>query len=103
MSKKKLRKSKVIDQIRVGAAKISINLNVPYRSGDLKNSFQFTGSEKAIEIKTNLYYMPYTNEPWISPRWKGRQNPNEKWFEESAEFMAKIIARHLGGKYVKVK
>lgn len=28
-------------------------------------------------------YMPYTNEPWISPRWKGKKNPNEKWWQET--------------------
>ena len=26
-------------------------------------------------------YAPYTNEPWVSPKWKGKKNPNEGWFE----------------------
>lgn len=29
-------------------------------------------------------YMPYTNEPWISPKWNGKQNPNEGWWENKA-------------------
>lgn len=28
-------------------------------------------------------YMPYTNEPWISPKWKGKQNPNEGWWQDA--------------------
>lgn len=29
------------------------------------------------------YYMPYTNEEWISPKWKGAKNPNLKWWDKS--------------------
>ena len=24
--------------------------------------------------------MPFTNEEWISPRWNGKKNPNEHWW-----------------------
>ena len=27
-------------------------------------------------------YMPYTNEEWISPRWNGKKNPNEQWWNK---------------------
>ncbi len=27
-------------------------------------------------------YMVYTNEVWISPKWKGRKNPNENWWQD---------------------
>lgn len=103
MSKTKKEYEDIIAQIRVGAANIAIDFGVPVRSGDLKNSFQINKVGKSIEIGTNIYYMPYTNESWLSPKWKGRDNPNEGWFEESTEFMVQMIARHLGGKYVKVK
>ena len=33
--------------------------------------------------ETNAYYMPYTNERWISPKWKGAKNPNEDWWDEA--------------------
>lgn len=36
----------------------------------------YAGSEQA-------YYMPFTNERWISPRWKGKQNPNYHWWDEA--------------------
>ena len=28
-------------------------------------------------------YMPYTNEPWISPKWNGKKNPNEAWWQDA--------------------
>lgn len=46
-------------------------------------------------------YMPYTNEPWISPRWGGKQNPNEFWFDNVAEEIVKSIATMLQGKMEK--
>lgn len=42
-------------------------------------------------------YMPFTNEEWISPRWHGKKNPNEGWFERGVELVAKTIARELKG------
>lgn len=45
-------------------------------------------------------YMPYTNEKWISPRWKGAKNPNENWFDEAVEEIAKELAASLGGKLI---
>ena len=30
-------------------------------------------------------YMPYTNEKWISPKWKGAKNPNENWWQKSVK------------------
>lgn len=38
-------------------------------------------------------YMPFTNEPWISPRWNGKKNPNEKWFDKSALKLAQLAAK----------
>lgn len=43
-------------------------------------------------------YMPYTNEPWISPKWNGKQNPNEKWWNNTVEEFMRRVARELGGK-----
>lgn len=31
----------------------------------------------------NAYYMPYTNEKWVSPRWHGKQNPNQDWWDKA--------------------
>lgn len=46
-------------------------------------------------------YVPYTNEPWISERWKGAKNPNEGWFEDFTEWYAKLLAQSLHGKLIK--
>lgn len=46
-------------------------------------------------------YVPYTNEPWISPRWKGHKNPNQSWFEKATHKVAKHIAQQLKGRLVK--
>jgi hypothetical protein len=109
----KLAKNKVLTQkqyeekflqIKIRSMPIVTSFNVPVRSGQLKESFQYNAlSDTSFEIKTNMFYMPYTNEKWISPRWNGRQNPNERWFELNAEYIAKLLARHLGGRYVRTQ
>lgn len=48
-------------------------------------------------------YMPYTNEPWISPKWNGKKNPNEKWFDKTAKELAEHLATLYDGKLVIVK
>ena len=42
-------------------------------------------------------YMPYTNEKWISPKWKGAQNPNEQWWNEEIQNLIYWLAYALGG------
>lgn len=46
-------------------------------------------------------YVPYTNEEWISPKWKGKKNPNQGWFERAVEVVAKSLAKESGGKLIK--
>ena len=42
-------------------------------------------------------YLPYTIEPWLSPRWKGKKNPNEGWFERAAAYIAQYVAKNVKG------
>lgn len=42
-------------------------------------------------------YMPYTDEPWLAPKWNGRKNPNEGWFQRAAQIIFEELARILGG------
>ena len=42
-------------------------------------------------------YMPFTNEQWLSARWRGKKNPNEAWFNRAAEIIIHNIAADLGG------
>ena len=60
--------------------------------------------EQVSENEVRIYvdeaiapYMPYTNEPWLSPKWNGKQNPNEGWFDKAVETVAQAIATKLGG------
>ena len=62
----------------------------PIKTGNLRfNAIRYVFvSPKREEVYIDLDiapYMPYTNEPWISPKWKGKKNPNEKWFEKGVE------------------
>lgn len=45
--------------------------------------------------ETQAPYMPYTNEPWISPKWNGKKNPNEAWWQDAIE----LCKKHLISKY----
>lgn len=36
-------------------------------------------------------YARATNEKWESPRWHGKQNPNEKWIERTIELVQPLI------------
>ena len=52
-------------------------------------------------------YMPYTNEPWLSEKWRNkktgemRRNPNEAWFEHAVADVAELIRLELGGQVTK--
>lgn len=79
---------------------------VPKRSGNMaynatrleslgKNVYRITVS---VDIAP---YLPYTNEPWISPRWNGKKNPNEGWFEDKTDVVVSVLAQQLGGTVTK--
>ena len=42
-------------------------------------------------------YMPYTNEPWISPYWNGKKNPNQGWWQRFVEEFVKRFTSKLRG------
>lgn len=69
----------------------------PYDTGNLsRNSIRlirWSENEAVIYIDKKIApYMPYTNEPWIAERWKGKKNPNEGWFDAAAELIAELVA-----------
>ena len=43
-------------------------------------------------------YVYYTNERWLSPKWKGHKNPNEGWVLKGANRIAILISKKLNGK-----
>ena len=42
-------------------------------------------------------YMPYTTRPWVSPRWNGKKNPNEGWWQAACELIAERVAQKING------
>lgn len=42
-------------------------------------------------------YVPYTNEPWLSPRWNGKKNPNEGWWRRFCDEFARRFTAELKG------
>ena len=67
-------------------------------------AFNATKIEHQDEFQSVIYvdedvapYMPYTNEPRISPRWKGHKNPNEGWFEKVAKEAVNYLAEAYDG------
>jgi len=41
-------------------------------------------------------YAAATNEEWVSPRWKGRQNPNQGWVDDIVMYHANLFALRYG-------
>ena len=55
--------------------------------------------ETEVYVDQNIApYVSYTNEPRISPRWHGKKNPNEGWWQRHADRFAQDLANKLGGK-----
>lgn len=50
-----------------------------------------------IDDKKIAPYMPYTNEKWVSPRWNGKKNPNEKWFDNAYGAVVEYCKQELHG------
>lgn len=63
-----------------------------------------TGFKAEIYINDKIApYVYYTNERWLSPKWKGHKNPNEGWVLKGANKVALLIAKELNGEKGKWK
>ncbi len=73
----------------------------PVDTGNLRENIKVervNENEYQIKICSPLVdYVVYTNEAWVSPRWKGKKNPNEKWIDNAVELIVSEIAQTLGG------
>ena len=60
----------------------------------IENQFHL-GMDQVVAYAGNsqAYYMPYTNERWISPHWKGKKNPNENWFDEAIYDIGRLASQ----------
>ena len=42
-------------------------------------------------------YMRYTTGAWLSPRWNGKKNPNEGWWQDACAQIAERVAKKING------
>lgn len=80
-----------------------VRKRAPYDTGNLSNNgvrYEWTDKETfVIYVDENIApYMPYTNEPWLSPRWNGKKNPNEQWWQDATKIVAEYLTKRLKGK-----
>ena len=75
---------------------------VPRDTGNMAfNSLRYRVQDNyiVIYIDTNIApYVPYTNEPWLSEKWHGKQNPNEGWWDEFAKEFSDRFSKRIRGK-----
>ena len=68
----------------------AIKIAAPYLTGNLANNAlkmeRVSPKEYKIYISLPIApYAPYVNEPWLSPRWNVKKNPNEHWWNDIIE------------------
>ena len=78
---------------------------VPIDRGIMRyEATKYMPQARAVKIRVDARTAPYavyTNEPWVSPRWHGKKNPNEGWVEGGVELIAMYLAQSLGGRVIK--
>ena len=78
---------------------------VPHKTGNLANNaiyYYVQGDKFVVQVSDyTAPYVPYTNEPWISPKWNGKKNPNQWWWQKFADEFARRLANALKGELKK--
>lgn len=73
----------------------------PYDTGNMHDTIRLdiiNTNECTVTIGgADAPYAVYTNEKWIAPRWRGRDNPNEKWIDSGVHTFAILLAQQLKG------
>lgn len=77
----------------------------PYRTGNLERNgirVKIDNGTMCVVVghetsKLLGEYAVYTNEPWISPKWGGKQNPNQGWIERGIEKALPLIKQVYQG------
>lgn len=66
---------------------------------DLRKSIRIEGNRVVIGNE-DVNYAVYTNEKWISEKWKGAINPNEGWVDRIVKQALILFASKYGYKVV---
>ncbi len=82
-----------------------IKKHSPIDTGNLRfNAIKFMQTDKneiTIFVDESIApYMVFTNEPWISPKWNGKKNPNQYWWNNLANILATHVANKLKAKVI---
>ena len=102
----------IIDELTMFKQRaFAVSLQVPRRTGELASSIERdVTSEEGVEIYRLTiggqegekgYYMPYTNEKWVSPRWHGKKNPNEQWWQNAITKVGKLYSTNNEVEYTR--
>ena len=83
---------RIVDAARMFAPNDTGNL----ADNAIKYEFLDSNTARIYVDEAIAPYMPYTNEPWVSSWWNGRQNPNLYWFDTLAEYVIMMIANETG-------
>lgn len=80
----------------------SLRMGAPYDTGNLRyNAIQVEslryGVWRVFVNQDVAPYMPFTNEPWTSPKWNGAKNPNEGWWERETARVIIELSNFLSG------
>lgn len=74
---------------------------IPWDTGNMATNalkYEIIGNELHIYVDEEIApYVPFTNEPWVSPKWNGKTNPNEGWWEEWCATFKNRLATKLKG------
>lgn len=72
--------------------------NLRYNSTVTQQYTAFGHNVGIIYIEDEIApYVYYTNEPWISPKWHGKKNPNEGWVDRAILAVVDEVAREADG------
>ena len=79
--------------------------NIPWDTGNIATkSMRYDMKDDVFHLYMDLDiapYVPYTNEPWVSPKWNGKKNPNEMWWQRFVETFMERLAVKLNGEVKK--
>lgn len=79
-----------------------VQKHCPQKTGNLKRNavkLYYDANRIVISVDQAIApYMPYTNEPWISPKWDGKKNPNLYWFDKAFFEVLRYIRQKYRGK-----
>lgn len=87
----------MLEQLRMTAQTI-LRSQTPIRTGQLRSSIMVQESDKGFTISIGgeqAPYVLYVNERWISPRWRGRENPREGFINRAVELIALHIETNM--------